>query len=475
MYDWTEINSETMTNLYLWGVENPGGDLVTDWYLRDPGTRTVIIMDAASYMVTGPGRFAHGCNIDVVSDFMNGGRVADTGRRQVYNVADLLKKDEKANLALVQYDFTDSVDDYVDRAYVYGSGSFKVSGDARFVVEADGTRHIEGYALWPFDDNFDFDSNDYYTKLVNSILEEKIDPWHIGRRVDIEFDNKGSIPTTDYGMNEYYKDIALTNKERDPLALIRMAEGRTELFERLAKVGVTDFVDTLGRTIIFGTTGDDNWTVESKLGTLPGSSPLLETAVDGVTVVAGDGNDTIMARDANDNLHGFDGNDHLTGGAGINYLTGGQGHDFLDGRGGSDLLIGDSDGDPSVYGNDTIHGGAGNDSMSGGDGDDLMYGGADNDIIDGGRGYDTYIYNTGDGYDQITDITGDGVILFDGEALGPGYRDSPSDPYTTADGKHTYVANGSRVIIDGSIELTSHGYNGAGKWYFGIALVDLWW
>jgi Ca2+-binding RTX toxin-like protein len=68
-------------------------------------------------------------------------------------------------------------------------------------------------------------------------------------------------------------------------------------------------------------------------------------------------------------------------------LLGGDGNDYLDGKDGNDTLIG-------VNGNDTLVGSEGNDTLKGGDGDDSLFGGIGDDTLTGDTGNDTYVIDT---------------------------------------------------------------------------------
>ncbi len=68
-------------------------------------------------------------------------------------------------------------------------------------------------------------------------------------------------------------------------------------------------------------------------------------------------------------------------------LLGGDGNDYLDGKEGNDTLIGGN-------GNDTLVGSEGNDTLKGGDGDDSLFGGIGDDTLTGDTGNDTYVIDT---------------------------------------------------------------------------------
>ncbi|GBD42699.1 Serralysin [bacterium HR40] len=96
------------------------------------------------------------------------------------------------------------------------------------------------------------------------------------------------------------------------------------------------------------------------------------TAVAGLALSGGAGNDVLRGGSGDDLLVGGAGNDRLFGRDGGDRLFGGDGADTLDGGDGSDALVG----------------GAGADRLWGGTGNDVCVGGPGNDAIDGGAGLD---------------------------------------------------------------------------------------
>lgn len=86
------------------------------------------------------------------------------------------------------------------------------------MIDADGTRHISNYAIVTdpqTQENFDFTGGGPIAKLANDYLKPRIDPWGIGRKVNINF--VGSAPTPrDYTYANYMVD---TVKHADEVAL----------------------------------------------------------------------------------------------------------------------------------------------------------------------------------------------------------------------------------------------------------------
>lgn len=129
----------------------------------------------------------------------------------------------------------------------------------------------------------------------------------------------------------------------------------------------------------------DNTTIFSEIEVvnLGSGDDLVDGSVTtkGITVDAGNGDDTVIGGSGNDSVEGGEGDDVIIGGAGNDTLFGGDGNDAIAGGTGNDVLHGGA-------GDDSLFGGEGDDKISGGDGDDLIVGGAGNDTIFGGDGND---------------------------------------------------------------------------------------
>jgi Ca2+-binding RTX toxin-like protein len=111
------------------------------------------------------------------------------------------------------------------------------------------------------------------------------------------------------------------------------------------------------------------------------------SAMPGLTVTGGAGDDRLEGLLANDSLSGGAGDDVLHGGYGNDVLIGGKGNDVLDGGIADDSLAG---GD----GNDTLESGTGNDTLEGGDGNDrlgFVLSRESGATLTGGRGVDTFV------------------------------------------------------------------------------------
>jgi Ca2+-binding RTX toxin-like protein len=444
IYDWTQLGVSEITNLYLYGEISKPSDLITDSLIRNPSATTPIQVDVDSYMATGPGRFALGARSSIVQAFFSDAVDFSWAAGQSFTKAQLraeLQSRASAELQALELDLSyigfqvrqalvdDLSGDYLKRAYVWNSGSFMLADEVRFVIDANGTRHIQNYAVQPDEvsspENFDFQGGGVAADLFNYIAKPQIDPWNIGRRVDIQF--VGSVsPAPDYRKADYLSEEA---KISDHIAagLLELAAAPiwgAALIDQLWLDGVTRPLYQ-GRAVVYGTGGAD--TLSPSL--VPLVSRLREySETNGVAIVAGSGSDTATGGVKGDYLFGGAGEDELRGGEGEDYLDGGNdsdnlygeaGRDTLDGGAGIDWLYGGTENDALAGGTgaDILRGDEGYDTLRGGSDNDLLIGGKDNDVLEGGDGVDTYSYKVGDGNDIVRDADGQGQILVQ-DALG---------------------------------------------------------
>ncbi|MFM7714202.1 MAG: hemolysin, partial [Microcystis sp.] len=149
-------------------------------------------------------------------------------------------------------------DDYAERVYIYNSQRFKISDNAKFVVKADGTREIQNFYVEPFQDNFDFVGGGIIAWIGNQIiLEPRVDPSRIGRRVNINFTNFTGTGRT------YNKAAFETDSKKiaswGELASSTLYNGLIKLTNDLFSSGVTRFLggEKADKAIEYGTDGDD--------------------------------------------------------------------------------------------------------------------------------------------------------------------------------------------------------------------------
>lgn len=490
-----DFTPEVVTNFYLYGTDTTPTNLVSENLIRPQNLLPTAKIDKAELMKTGAGRFAIGSQFTLIQWFFY-----QQGDKQIYTGPKLAEDSSpeqeqefqnlnlqwaeqeeftkpgrytKAEIAdefgfesygwpMQQYNWRDQTDDYTERTYIYNTQEYMISDSAIFVVDNNGDKWIENFAIEPrvFPeelDNFDFTSSNWAATLGALVLVPNIDPSGIGRTVN--FDYVGTVPKVTYDRSSYEKDVEKRNSFTYGLNPVKLLNETNRLTDELFDEGVTKFLDDRNRPIIYasswGTAPDaiafgeglitapklepyldngvlivgssQNDTIEGSYvrSVNPASAPLTEFSLD--TEVQGNGgNDILNGRDGNDTLNGGIDNDALNGKDGKDLLQGEQGDDTLDGGDGDDTLIGgdgrDSmegkNGNDKLEGNDgpdTLNGGSDNDTLFGGTGNDLLQGGAsldllssDSDELHGGEGDDTL--NGGDGNDKLLGGNGNDTI-----------------------------------------------------------------
>ncbi len=174
------------------------------------------------------------------------------------------------------------------------------------------------------------------------------------------------------------------------------------------------------------------------------------TALTGVTIRAGDGNDTLIGSEFADTISAGRGNDSILGGGGNDLLNGAGGQDSLYDSAGDDHLFGGAGNDvlDGGIGDDVIRGQGGKDSLSGGDGNDLLYGNAGNDTLSGGAGND--ILHGGQGHDSLLGGHGqDGMTGGDGNDFMNGGRGN--DSLLGGSGNDSLFGGAGKDIILGGV------------------------
>ncbi len=324
MYTWNQLGIVELTNLFLYGGITQPADLSSESRIREADAIKPIFMDAVSFMATGPGRFANGAQIKVVDMFMSGKIGVNSGVRQELNLDEAIALTGVKESDLCGYlasNYADGQDDHALRTYLYETESFRLAKNVTFVIEPDGRRYILDYAILPFDDDFDFKSKSPISQFGNALLEPRIDPWGIGRKVTITFDpgSKDSIPTCSYTQAEYSADVLRYVDTYSPVSgTARLAYEMPSVIDQLWTSHATQFIDAERRVIVYGTQGSDQLSI-TKINNLPIDSPLriyYSMNATGIALIGSAGSDTLTGDIRNDLLDGGTGNDTLTGGAG---------------------------------------------------------------------------------------------------------------------------------------------------------------
>ena len=348
IYNWTQLGIKEITNLYLYGTPQTPDNLGGETWIRPKDiSETVrfganIKVDMASYMQTGPGRFALGSESVIVQEFFS----IDTDLSWMaagvqYTKADVIShlklKTDSDRINIKQVNLADMASDYIQRAYVWNSGLFKLADDATFSVDSAGKRSIQNYSIRAFNDNFDFVGGGVIAEFANAQMEPRIDPWKIGRKINIEFVDAG-LPKKTYTIEDLSRENLqhISHITSGTASLAMLPAGALSIINELWVSGVTQNIYD-GKPIIYGTDGADTLKA-SQINDLPLLSPLRiygnSTPEKGVAIFAGSGADT---------LEGKDGADYLEGGADADtYVlqTGLTGIDTLVDSGANTLQVG---------------------------------------------------------------------------------------------------------------------------------------
>ncbi|MDO8335609.1 MAG: hypothetical protein Q7T74_02380, partial [Candidatus Saccharibacteria bacterium] len=216
LYDWTQLGVKEITNLYLYGQATTPTDLTDEFLIRPKDvSKTIryganIDVDMVSYMSTGPGRFALGPKSEMVQAFFSAvsdisWMVAGVQYKKADIISHLQLTANSDQISIKQVELADTSGDHWQRSYIWNSGLLKISDNATFSVDSQGKRSINNYSIRAFDDDFDFEGGGPIAYVANAMLEPQIDPWKIGRKVNIHFVDTG-LPTRTYTASDYLTD-----------------------------------------------------------------------------------------------------------------------------------------------------------------------------------------------------------------------------------------------------------------------------
>lgn len=337
-YDWTQLTEKEITNLYLYGMPDTPTDLTDESLIRTAGIEATIEINMASFMAAGPGRFALGSESPLVQAFFSTASDLSWMTPGVeYSKTDVLTQlgltldaDDRVNIKQVL--LSDLAGDYWQRSYIWNSGLFELNDAATFSVDASGNRSIKNYSIRPFQENFDFDGGGLIADIANFVLEPQIDPWSIGRKVNINFVDDG-LPTRTYTYADYQADVV---SHADHLVLgaaaaLTLPAGGLSIINNLWNDGTTRLLYQ-GKPIIYGTDGAETLSPGMITDLPPILSPLRDYAwanpSQGVALIAGGGTDNLIGGDYADYLQGGQGDDFFSGGKGNDTLTDSEGYDI---------------------------------------------------------------------------------------------------------------------------------------------------
>ena len=480
---------ERITNEYLYKNDQVIDNRLDENLISQKGT--TISVDKKEFM-KGPGRFVNASDFSIVSAFftqkndivaMNREEAilsnlaeGEYSKQEILKILGYIDSNGKgingmfagANKTLGFYD--DGKDDLLERAYVWNSTSYKISDTARFIINKNGERRIEGFGIEPgrvdksgeMIDDFDFIGGGW-SNLVNPGLETVIDPSGIGKTVTITFTGKidtYTLTSTAFekekdkksywslfnGASNYIHLNRLINKLWDSGSIKHLYQGKpiiygsadengkgkndvisgTKIIRKILGKEVTIDISNPkvekgslnllglsinGSGIIGGTSSASNF---AKL-----DNPLSEYVKNGIAYVTGDGDDRITGTNNNDLFLGGDGNDILIGKGGDDELYGGRGNDVLYGDYATDSASSSSSSSTFSTGytadnNRTFSTSSYSSSSSASSSSNESSNSSGNDILNGGAGND--ILNGGEGYDKY--YIGDKDVIIDSDGLG---------------------------------------------------------
>lgn len=207
------VSIDEILSHYLWNQQNAPSpkELNDDKWIRDKDAiGNAIVLDTNKYMSEGAGRFVSAADFTLFRDFfshdmksgnydfssmwniLRSGRV-DPSQNKELN-PDGTKK-YKFETVVSQYTKGIGSNDYLTRAFIFGSTSFTIDFNTiQFVVNPDGSKEIRGLKIIPIEDNFDFVSNNFAAEIFNNMKNSTIDPSGIGRKVPIKFSDSDNVP-----------------------------------------------------------------------------------------------------------------------------------------------------------------------------------------------------------------------------------------------------------------------------------------
>lgn len=352
-------DAEYIINQFLYGSGETPADLTKDELIRGVGeTSSISVVGASDYMSL-VGRFALPSQFQLIEKFFTSSGLTpkiENGQVTYYTKLELNDQFfqlEKIYLTVRQFEYDDGSGDYAYRTLIWNSGAFKISDDAQFWIDADGTKHIENFAIVPLEDingideNFDLDSDSIPTEIMNTFyLQERMDPYNIGRKVNIDLVGTEEIERKSYNSSDYLSDVNIASQWISPSVTDAIASVQS-LLDDLHGQGIISPIDTDGRPYIYGTTGNDNISRDAL------NYPYYaNSAGDGLNFVGGAGLDTVSYNQSPSPIKIYvDGDVLVVGGDNIpsdhlysvEKVIGTSGKDYLNITGNIDFGLGESD------------------------------------------------------------------------------------------------------------------------------------
>ncbi len=341
--------AEFVTNRYLYGKDEPPSNFL-DPSIINITARDPINVDVNDYLLNGPGRFVTAKSFDFIENFFSSESIlpGTYTKADIFKLLGIENSKNYVDFNNVFYGLDD--EDYASRTYIWGTVAFAISDESIFIVNEDGSKHINNFSIVPlqnvtgnYKENFDFEGGTV-TEIGNHILglSDTVDPSHIGKTVIFDFIGEAKQYTLTESM---FSNIV------DPLSyrsipLPHHINKFWELTDRLFESGSTRFIHE-GKPIIYGDSGDnfldqDIANYHRLDFSLSDHRYLGQYVKNGIIYVTGSGNDLVNATEWNDILLGNEGSDTLAANAGDDHLDGGAGDDILDGGEGLNTFDGGS-------------------------------------------------------------------------------------------------------------------------------------
>ncbi len=444
----SQLSLGDIINYYLYGK-----DRAPDSYedrLRPDATASkyygvTLQIDPVDFMTRGPGRYANLSQVPIIRTLFSGLEAVVNFRDTFFpagttkmTIAQLKAAGLLKNLletTLSQYQMDKDNPDYLERAYIWSSESFKLNDDAEIDLSDPGNPKINNVYLRPFDDDFDYVSSDPFVQYSNRQSVQIVDPFAIGRTIEFKFPDaeKDLIPREKtYDASLYQNDVDRWSRENNGSVM----DGYEIVFkqgnELIKQSGILDYDLPNSGKVIYGNDGDnvinskDGYSYTLDLKSLDSTKETwYQSSKQGIALSAkADDHDAVIVSGAgNDDITSGGGNDRIYAGTGNDKIKAGNGNDYIDGGSGDDVIYAGVDATNDT-GDDTVIAGSGNDIVFAGGGTDKILLGAGDDnasiavskgehgfsVLYGGAGADTFeITTNSDARSMVYLLSIDGV------------------------------------------------------------------
>lgn len=179
VYNAQDLTPEFIITQFLYGSSTPPADLASESLIRPTNSvPSPIQVDMASYFASA-GRFAKPSMSPLVQEFLTSENIllSGTGVRQEYSAAQMATAlGLSTNFSFQQFNYDDAANDRAERTLIYNTVGLTFSSSTKFVIEADGTRHIINMSLIARPDNYDFVSSSAIAQTFNPLIQAWTDP-----------------------------------------------------------------------------------------------------------------------------------------------------------------------------------------------------------------------------------------------------------------------------------------------------------